>query len=127
MTPRDDELGRRIGKLLEQRVQMLEADTLDRLATARRRALDDGPDTGRMRRSGGALAIAAAHPIRIALMIAALAVGAGAASYFDKIQQLQELEAIDSALLADDLPPNAFIDPGFRKWLERASADSTPQ
>ena len=36
-------------------------------------------------------------------------------------QHVNELGAIDSALLADDLPISAFTDKGFDAWLKRAS------
>lgn len=127
MKPREDDIGRRVGQLLEQRTQSLGTETLARLSTARRRALDALTDSGASRGSGRAMVIAANRWIRFAAMTLALAAGAGVAFYWMQLQHLQELEAIDSALLADDLPPNAFIDPGFRKWLERASTDSAPQ
>lgn len=36
-------------------------------------------------------------------------------------QHVSELGAIDSALLADDLPVRAFTDKGFDAWLKRTS------
>lgn len=38
-------------------------------------------------------------------------------------QRVTELGAIDSALLADDLPIGAFTDKGFDAWLKSASPD----
>jgi hypothetical protein len=38
-------------------------------------------------------------------------------------QRVSELSAIDSALLANDLPMGAFTDKGFDTWLKRASSD----
>jgi uncharacterized membrane protein len=37
-------------------------------------------------------------------------------------QRVNELGAIDSALLADELPISAFTDKGFDAWLKRASS-----
>jgi hypothetical protein len=37
-------------------------------------------------------------------------------------QRVTELGAIDSALLADELPISAFTDKGFDAWLKRASS-----
>ncbi|WP_301100356.1 DUF3619 family protein [Propionivibrio sp.] len=37
-------------------------------------------------------------------------------------QRVTELGAIDSALLADELPIKAFTDKGFDAWLKRASS-----
>ncbi len=38
-------------------------------------------------------------------------------------ERVTELGAIDSALLADDLPIGAFTDKGFDAWLNRASSE----
>ncbi len=37
--------------------------------------------------------------------------------------RIAELSAIDSALLADELPIGAFTDKGFDAWLKRASSE----
>lgn len=38
--------------------------------------------------------------------------------YLHGQEEIGEMAALDSALLTDDLPPEAFTDPGFRAWLE---------
>jgi hypothetical protein len=38
------------------------------------------------------------------------------------LQQIQAAADIDSALLADDLPPDAYRDPGFSEYLRTADA-----
>lgn len=55
----------------------------------------------------------------------ALAVLVGVASYtlWTADQQVAELEAVDSALLADDLPIGALTDKGFDAWLKSASSE----
>lgn len=35
----------------------------------------------------------------------------------EQIEQIQVAAEIDSALLADDLPPDAYTDPGFQEYL----------
>lgn len=57
-------------------------------------------------------------------VLIALAVVIGVASYtaWNADQQITELEAIDSALLADDLPIGALTDKGFDAWLKSSSA-----
>lgn len=57
-------------------------------------------------------------------VIAALALVTGIASYtyWHADQSIAELEAIDSALLADDLPIGALTDKGFDAWLKNSSA-----
>lgn len=55
----------------------------------------------------------------------ALAVLVSVASYtlWTADQQVAELEALDSALLADDLPIGALTDKGFDAWLKNASSE----
>ena len=38
-------------------------------------------------------------------------------------RQINEMGAIDSELLADDLPITAFTDQGFNAWLKRSSSE----
>ncbi|MDR1995693.1 DUF3619 family protein [Azonexus sp.] len=57
------------------------------------------------------------------LAIAALLAGMWLSFYWHSIQYVNEIEAVDSALLADDLPPEAFLDHEFIEWLKD---DSSP-
>jgi hypothetical protein len=66
------------------------------------------------------------HHARTIAAIMALVVGAAGTYYWNNFQQADENEEIDSALLADDLPINAYLDQGFHVWLEH-SAPSSPQ
>ena len=59
------------------------------------------------------------HPLRTTLAILALLLGVTLSYYWNGLSQADENEAIDSALLADDLPPNAYLDKGFQAWLEK--------
>jgi hypothetical protein len=59
------------------------------------------------------------------LAIVALSVGAMGTYYWDAYEESQEYEEVDSALLADELPPSAYLDRGFHAWLERASDSSS--
>lgn len=43
-----------------------------------------------------------------------------ASNYLMSIQHVNELEDVDSALLADDLPIDAYLDKGFDTWLSSA-------
>ena len=58
---------------------------------------------------------------RMLAILAALSLGVAGAYYWHKFQQAAENEVIDSALLADDLPINAYLDRGFTTWLEHSS------
>jgi hypothetical protein len=55
------------------------------------------------------------------LMATGLLICVASYSFWQADQQISELEAIDSALLADDLPIGALTDKGFDAWLKSAS------
>ncbi|PKO90781.1 MAG: hypothetical protein CVU16_09250 [Betaproteobacteria bacterium HGW-Betaproteobacteria-10] len=52
------------------------------------------------------------------LAITALLVGMWISFYWHSVQYVSALEEIDSALLADKLPPEAFMDNDFIEWLK---------
>ena len=62
---------------------------------------------------------------RTLIAAVALTIGATGTYYWNAFNQAQELEEIDSALLADELPPSAYLDKGFHAWLERGSDSSS--
>jgi hypothetical protein len=62
------------------------------------------------------------HPLRTLFAILALLLGFSLAYYWNGFDQASENEEIDSALLADDLPPDAYLDQGFQAWLEKRSS-----
>ena len=45
------------------------------------------------------------------------------AFYWHSVQYVTELEEVDSALLSDDLPPEAFLDNDFFEWLKDDSSE----
>jgi len=54
-----------------------------------------------------------------AMLLVVLAVlGAG---YLGELQRAADLEEVDSALLADDLPIDAYLDRGFDAWVQNDS------
>jgi hypothetical protein len=58
------------------------------------------------------------------LLPLALLVASGAALYtWEQNQRATELEEIDSQLLTDDLPIDAYLDRGFQNWLKKRVAD----
>jgi hypothetical protein len=52
-----------------------------------------------------------------------LALGVAGVSYWSSMERAAEIEDVDSALLSDDLPINAYLDRGFDAWLKRTSQD----
>jgi hypothetical protein len=57
------------------------------------------------------------------LAILALLLGMWISFYWHSVQYVTELEEVDSALLADDLPPEAFLDNDFFEWLKDDSSE----
>jgi Protein of unknown function (DUF3619) len=54
--------------------------------------------------------------------IAVLVAGATGVYTWQQNQRIAELEEIDSQLLTDDLPIDAYLDRGFQNWLKKRSA-----
>jgi hypothetical protein len=73
---------------------------------------------------GGGFAESILHHARGIFAALALVIGAGGTYLWHEFEQAAENEEVDSALLADDLPPAAYLDNGFRAWLERSSHSS---
>ena len=57
------------------------------------------------------------------LAILALLLGMWISFYWHSTQYVADLEEVDSALLTDDLPPDAFLDNEFFKWLQDDSSE----
>lgn len=52
------------------------------------------------------------------LTVLALVLGMAIAFYWQGHQYISDLEEVDSAVLTDALPPDAFLDKGFASWLD---------
>jgi len=57
------------------------------------------------------------------LAVAALLLGMWLSFYWQSVQYSSALEEVDSALLSDDLPPEALMDNDFFEWLK----DNSPE
>jgi Protein of unknown function (DUF3619) len=55
---------------------------------------------------------------RQALAVLALLLGMWVSFYMDSVKYVTQIEEVDSALLSDDLPPEAFMDKDFFQWLK---------
>ncbi len=64
------------------------------------------------------------HARSLAIVIA-LSVGTAGICYWNSIEQAQERDEIDSALLTDELPPSAYLDSGFQAWLDPTSSSAS--
>ncbi len=56
--------------------------------------------------------------LRQTLAIFALLLGMWISFYMDSNKYISEIEEVDSALLSDNLPPEAFLDNDFFEWLK---------
>lgn len=114
----------RIKQELDQASHELPPAVRARLQAARRLALDRRPATV------GALSLAGIGrlmehrvrewlaPVSIAAVLSVMVI---AGSQLTAAQRAMEMEEIDSALLSDDLPIDAYLDRGFVTWLKRDS------
>ena len=118
------DFARKVAKVLDGGAQGLPRETRTSLMAARQQAL------GRQKVAVAGLSLAGLGHFtsdvllphaRMVVAMFALALGVAFAYYWNHFQQAAENAEIDSALLADDLPINAYLDRGFRAWLERPS------
>ncbi len=125
---REEQFARQICRVLDRGAAQLDPGVAERLRAARERALQRQPVlvSGAILVGAGGTALLGddeqKHPLRTALAILALLLGVGLSYYWNGFSQASQNEAIDSALLADDLPPNAYLDRGFQAWLEKDSS-----
>lgn len=124
---REEQFARQICRVLDRGTEELDHGIAERLRAARERALQH-PHVATLSPAivgaGGTALLGGddeKHPLRTALAILTLLLGVSLSYYWNGFSQASENEAIDSALLADDLPPNAYLDKGFQAWLEKDS------
>lgn len=118
----DQHFASRVRQNLNSGLQDLPPAVSTRLAAARQRALAHQ----KVAVSKSALATAGSvlfhqfDHVNAKQVLVALALAASLVLYtqWDAERSVAELEAIDSALLSDDLPINAFTDKGFDAWLK---------
>ncbi len=125
----DTEFGYKTRQVLNKGVDSLERKVAVRLQEARQKAVNmqRAPVRGlRLAGIGHSVELVVFPYARSLLAAMALAIGATGTYYWNAFEQAQEYEEIDSALLADELPPSAYLDRGFHAWLEHAS-DSPSQ
>ncbi|MDP1609480.1 MAG: DUF3619 family protein [Sulfuritalea sp.] len=121
------EFGYKTRQILNEGVDALDKQVTVRLHEARQAALNGHrPMIAGLRLAGigHSMELAFFSHARNLLAVMALVIGAMGTYYWDAYEQAREYEEIDSALLADELPPSAYLDRGFHAWLEHASDSS---
>lgn len=130
----ESRLGMRMASALSERNVVFPHDLNERLRVARDQALGIARDSRRTSvaaiaspvviGSPGSSATLGGAPNRWWLRLASfapmmvLALGLLLVQYWSDREQVLAAAAIDAVLLADDLPPVAYSDPGFREFLK---------
>jgi len=120
---REEHFARQICHLLDRSADDLDATVAERLRAARCRAIElrparaHAPALSIVGAGGTAGGLSGGHPLRSLLVALALLLGMGVAYYWNGFDQADINEEVDIALLSDDLPPKAYLDPGFQAWL----------
>jgi len=125
---REEQFARQLCRVLDRGTEQFDQGIAERLRAAREQALQRQRVTAIIPVpvivGAGGTALQgpeARHPLQTLLAIVAVLLGVALSYYWNGFTQADENEAIDSALLADDLPPNAYLDKGFQAWLEAES------
>ena len=125
---REEQFARQICHVLNRGTDSLDRTIAERLRAAREQALHHqhvAVLAPAIVSSGGTALLGnddEKHPLRTLLAILALLLGVAFSYYWNGFSKANENEAIDSALLADELPPTAYLDKGFQAWLEKDSS-----
>ena len=125
--PDEQQFAYKIRQALNQSVAQLDLSTQAKLQAARQHALahQKAPLVGLSVAGVGHFASDVLLPqARTLVALIALAFGVAGTYYWNNFQQAAENEEIDSALLSDELPINAYLDHGFSAWLEHSSQPS---
>lgn len=120
----EQEFALRIKQELDLGSHRLPASVESRLQAARRHALDRRPARVGVLSLSGVGRLFEDHArtwLSPVLSAVALSLMVVAGSHLTATQRAVENEEIDSALLSDDLPIDAYLDRGFVTWLKRDS------
>ena len=117
----------KIRQVLNQGLE-LDRPTLERLRTARERALErqrpePAPVLAWADNVLGNFGGWGGLSLRLLAPIVALGIAAAAIYTWQQNQRVAELVDIDAQLLTDDLPIDAYLDRGFQNWLRKRAAE----
>lgn len=127
MNPQQElELAQKIAALLKQDAAQIDDPIAEKLLAARKKALAHFPDAPAHAWSPvaaggvGRLFEPFTHSLRAGLLLLALlAALGGVVAWHTASQQGSEIADIDTGLLTDELPINAYLDKGFDSWVKR--------
>jgi hypothetical protein len=116
----------KVRQLLNRGLHELPPETAARLASARKKALACHRQAVNQSVLASAGSFVQHHidnlHIKQVLVGLLLLLGLVFSTFWMADQRVNELGAVDSALLTDDLPIGAFTDKGFDTWLKRGSS-----
>lgn len=127
-----DRLGKPLAAALLARADRLDPQIEERLGAARAAAIQAAAEA---RQTAPELVLAGkagqsqrggSRRWTLALPAALLVAGLLALQHSQWLQQTLGLADRDAALLKDDLPPNAYGDPGFNEYLDEKPKEETP-
>jgi Protein of unknown function (DUF3619) len=128
-----DDLGRAMAQALHARVDTLDPSVEERLRAARQAALQAAAESAKapelvLQTSLAGAGSAGRQRGRWSWLIPAsiLLVGMTAIAHSQWLQQTLGLADRDAAVLKDNLPPNAYGDPGFNEYLDEKPQTETP-
>lgn len=131
MTP-EQQFARQICRVLDLGTRSLDHGIVENLRAGRERALHRrlsfSQDFAIAGAGGAAVQFGSGNGGRslgTLLSILALVLGVSLSYYWNGFTQASINVEVDSALLAGDLPPSAYLDRGFQAWLETLPADSS--
>ncbi len=132
-----DQLGRHFSAQLSMATPGLPHDITERLRVARQLAMAQrkpeiqlGFAKNTHVQSNGSLIASGDEGLNLwsilgsALPLLALVIGLATIQWIQQDSRTNELAAIDSALLTDELPPDAYADAGFVQFLKQGLSDS---
>lgn len=126
---RETRFSLQLTSLLTEQAETLTQDVNERLRIGREQALERARQARRAQEAQSRTGIVAVglavlggggwwSRLGIALPLVALVIGLALIQYLQSQEQVSEAADIDAALLADDVPPRAYGDPGFVEFLK---------
>jgi hypothetical protein len=118
--------GNRVRQILNQGMR-LEAQVAERLRAARERALElrkleTEPALAWADNAFGRFGGVGGFALRCLLPMALAIAGVAGIYVWERNQRVADVEELDTMLLTDDLPIDAYLDKGFEAWLKKRAA-----
>ncbi len=123
----EHQFGNKVRQVLNRGLRGVDAEVERRLRAARELALSrQRPERAAglaWANGAGRFGAWSALALYVLVPLAVLLVGAAGVYNWQQNQRIAELEELDSQLLTDDLPIDAYLDRGFQNWLKKTSAE----